>query len=388
LGGYWIKADGLLFETDVVQRWKTWFLDLIADFDRDSPVNGSRKDLLSMVFFCISRYEAYLPFKPDKHGRISLAESVMRFFGDSLTPIVDLIIENIGKYLRPQDPISLIEQRHSVQMISTIDVDFPWLLLHRKWLFKTLFLFKRRRQEPSKGYWEKILKGRVRDPFDQFEYLRQLHEKSGLKPIFFWLNAKKISKYDRTAIYKRNHLSTLIKEVDTWSETGIHPSYFTRERPGRYRAEMAEFKDLIGRDVYMQRTHFLRMKWPESLRIAAGIGITADFSTAFADAPGFPLGTTVPVNFFDLIENKRYDLLIYSTNIMDVTLKQYLGLSPEEAVEKSTRIIRMVKRYKGVFVLLWHNSSLSEINGWSGWKDAYEKILKQGLDELMPNSLP
>jgi len=36
----------------------------------------------------------------------------------------------------------------------------------------------------------------------------------------------------------------------------------------------------------------------------------------------------------------------------------------------------MAKRIRGVFVLLWHNSSFDPLSGWAGWKEVYERVIK------------
>ncbi len=43
---------------------------------------------------------------------------------------------------------------------------------------------------------------------------------------------------------------------------------------------------------------------------------------------------------------------------MDGSLFNYQNLTPEEGFQRIKNIINTVKKYQGVFVLLWHNSSL------------------------------
>ena len=60
---------------------------------------------------------------------------------------------------------------------------------------------------------------------------------------------------------------------------------------------------------------------------------------------------------------------------MDVTLKNYLKLTPQEAIIEAKKHIDWHKKYNGTFVLLWHNTSFNEIEGWKGWEKVYEEIL-------------
>jgi len=47
---------------------------------------------------------------------------------------------------------------------------------------------------------------------------------------------------------------------------------------------------------------------------------------------------------------------------MDGSLFNYQNLTPEEGFQRITGIINTIKEYQGVFVLLWHNSSLDNLS--------------------------
>jgi hypothetical protein len=59
---------------------------------------------------------------------------------------------------------------------------------------------------------------------------------------------------------------------------------------------------------------------------------------------------------------------------MDVTLKNYLKLSPEKALEEIFILIQNTKAVNGTFSTLWHNSSFDE-KEWKGWREVYEKMV-------------
>jgi hypothetical protein len=61
--------------------------------------------------------------------------------------------------------------------------------------------------------------------------------------------------------------------------------------------------------------------------------------------------------------------------LMDGTLKDYLGLTPEEAINRSKLLIDEVKNVNGIFVSLWHNHSINDKGDWAGWKNVYEEIV-------------
>ena len=60
---------------------------------------------------------------------------------------------------------------------------------------------------------------------------------------------------------------------------------------------------------------------------------------------------------------------------MDGTLNQYLKLTPKEGLKEIEYLIRKVKKVDGLYVSLWHNSSLFETHIWKGWRTVYKEML-------------
>ena len=60
---------------------------------------------------------------------------------------------------------------------------------------------------------------------------------------------------------------------------------------------------------------------------------------------------------------------------MDVTLKDYCKLSPEDAIGLSRSFADTIKAVKGEFVSVWHNESFDESGRWKGWRKVYEDLL-------------
>jgi hypothetical protein len=64
---------------------------------------------------------------------------------------------------------------------------------------------------------------------------------------------------------------------------------------------------------------------------------------------------------------------------MDVTMKNYLQMNPDEAWQLIEKLMQEVKNVNGTFVSLWHNESLKDSGQWAGWRKLFELILKTGL---------
>jgi len=109
------------------------------------------------------------------------------------------------------------------------------------------------------------------------------------------------------------------------------------------------------------------------------LGISEDYTMGFASLAGFRAGTCTPFFFFDLSRNRRTKLLIQPFQVMDVTLKNYLQMEPEEAGQLIEELMMEVKKVGGTFISLWHNESLKDSGQWLGWRKIFEQILATGL---------
>ena len=61
---------------------------------------------------------------------------------------------------------------------------------------------------------------------------------------------------------------------------------------------------------------------------------------------------------------------------MDGTLLQYKGLTPEASGELITEIIDETRKAGGLFVSIWHNTSLLENQEGKKWRNTFELMLK------------
>ncbi len=71
---------------------------------------------------------------------------------------------------------------------------------------------------------------------------------------------------------------------------------------------------------------------------------------------------------------------------MDVTLFHYRHLNNSEALESVKYLIHEIKKFKGVFTLLWHNDFFDE-DRFPGIKSFYEALLSYIYSEKPVNEL-
>jgi len=61
---------------------------------------------------------------------------------------------------------------------------------------------------------------------------------------------------------------------------------------------------------------------------------------------------------------------------MDVTLKRYLKLNPEQSLVVIDKLKKTITNVNGTLEFIWHNSSFSAAHGWDGWENTFEYLLK------------
>jgi hypothetical protein len=64
---------------------------------------------------------------------------------------------------------------------------------------------------------------------------------------------------------------------------------------------------------------------------------------------------------------------------MDVTLRDYMKLSPEEAAREIELLMQEVKQVNGTFMSIWHNETLTDTGAWEGYREVFEKMNQLGF---------
>ena len=59
---------------------------------------------------------------------------------------------------------------------------------------------------------------------------------------------------------------------------------------------------------------------------------------------------------------------------MDVSFRMYKKFNIAESIALGQTIKSEVQKHGGELVVLWHNSNLSDMNGWAGWKQVLESL--------------
>lgn len=377
-----IRSSDLLFSREIhMQHLQPMPLgDIKGIFPVFHAQSAMPFDPFAAAFYVVSRYEEYLPFVADHHGRFEARSSALIEMGLLEKPVVNLWAGMLGGMLEQRFP-GLKTSKPAYRFIPTYDIDIAWAYRH-KGFYRTLFsAFSDLARGDRQNFAEriKVLQGLQNDPYDTYDYQLELQRKYNLQPIYFFLFSE-YGPYDKNNPVSNLHFAALIRRLADYAKTGIHPSYNTFTDKSRLKTEISGLAEILHQPVKMSRQHFLRLRLPVTYHNLIDLDITDDYTMGYASAPGFRAGITIPFPYYDLDHDVPTTLTIHPFMIMDGTLRDYLNLGPEAAIEKAIPIIESVKNNGGDMITLWHNESLSDKKRWTGWRKVYEKIIETALE--------
>ena len=374
-------SENILFERGIKYYDLSFieFESLPAFFPVYHKSSGLPFDVFAASFYLVSRYEEYLPYRKDEYGRFSANESIAYQKGFLLKPVVNIWAYHLGNLLSGKFS-GFKFPGHKYQFIPTIDIDAAWSY-RQKGLFRTMggyanSLLKLNFEDIVER--SRVLFGNLSDPFDTFEYQHAIHRKYKLNAIYFILFAE-YGFNDKNIPVRSRQFQTLIKSLADYNKVGIHPSYNSNDYPKKLRQEVESLSNVLNRPITKSRQHFLKILLPTTLRNLINLDITDDYSMGYAAQPGFRAGICSTYKFYDLDLDTETKLNLHPFTYMEGTLKDYLNVSPEKAIEVIELLINEVKAVNGTFISLWHNESLSDMKRWKGWRRVYEEMIKLAL---------
>ncbi len=373
-----IRSSGLLFErgVDSLQLDTVEHKGIKAFFPTYDKTSLFPFDPFSAIFYLVSRYEEYQPFVRDEHGRFTANLSKSAELGFLHKPVVNIWAQELKEIIKSKYPKIQFTER-IYRFFPTYDIDSAYAYLN-KGLVRSLGRYFVDLKDLN---WYDIaartqsIFGNKPDPFDTFDLQIGYQKKYNLKPIYFILFAR-YSRFDKNINIRNKHFKFLVKRLADYATIGIHPSYYSIENPDYLSFETGKLSEVLNQDVSRSRQHFLRLMLPDTYRNLLENDITDDYTMGYAALPGFRAGICSTYSFYDLDREEETKLRIHPFAVMDGTLKDYLNMTPDDAIERIRLLIDEVKKVNGTFISLWHNESLSDLKRWKGWRRVYEELLE------------
>ena len=329
-------------------------------------------DLFSATFYMLSRYEEYLPFTEDEHGRFPYSESIA-YKNDFLeTPIIDEGIETLCTLA------GIPSKNKKFEAILTYDIDVAYKYLGRDFSRTVGSCLKDLLKLDIKTVWSRlqVLSNFKKDPWDVYNGLRKQLGDHSVKSIFFFLLGDRLGN-DRNLDPENQIMQNLVHEISSFTEIGIHPSYASNKSKTKLFGEKERLEFITGKKVTKSRQHYLKLIFPKTYFNLIEAGIVRDYSMGFPDRAGFRAGTCKPFNFYDLKNEAVMKLKIFPITCMEATFIYYEKLPPEKALLKILSLMKTVEHYGGIFISIWHNENLSESGPGKPWKKVHDQMLRQ-----------
>jgi hypothetical protein len=331
-------------------------------------------DLFSAVFYMLSRYEEYHPFAPDAHGRFQGSSSLAGRNGFLRQPVVDIWARYLAGELVKRYPMLTIRHNEYSSLV-TLDVDQPFAYRSRGFLRSMGGLVRGLAgtgARPAERI--KTMKGSRDDPYDSFGWIEEQLHSSGSDALFFFPTGDQ-GEYDHNPPWRDHDYGEIVRKYDSLFGSGIHPSYRSAGRMKTLRTEAERYRTITGHYPEKARQHWLLLRLPETYHSWEEAGITQDYTMGFNDQPGFRAGIARPFPFYDLARERITGITVVPFQVMDGTLRQYMHLDPGTATEVIDELIASTRKVGGLFVSIWHNTSLNEGNGWEGWRQVFQEML-------------
>ena len=328
-------------------------------------------DILSSIFFIISRMEEYYNKDYDEHHRFISSNSILVKLNLEQNPIVDQWCFSLLSQLNAKFNVELTSPRKFYQY-STFDIDnayaFKGKSLSRSVgsFLKDLISFRYYKLKQRLEF----LLGKTKDPYDNYDYILEFLKTNHLKSIFFFLLGD-YAKMDKNINHNHPYIINLIRSISKNHLIGIHPSYKSFNNLETLKMEISRLDQITSKTI-ISRFHFLKFTLPKSYQILLKSGIKQDYSMGFSDRIGFRAGTCTPFYFYDLENECITDLKIFPFAYMDGVLNDKLKFTPEYSSKLISKIKQEVKKVNGTFSAVWHNESLSNQDRWKRWRSVFE----------------
>ena len=330
-------------------------------------------DYFSMVFYLLSRYEEYIYPETDEHGRWISTQSAADQHGFIRQPILDLWLIYIEGIIETKTPYRF-DRNRPINYVPTIDIDIPYAYKNKQWrnlagFVRDTILVDKIKVSARMSYMRDHI-----DPYDTYEYLLEQLQPYTESRFFFLCKYQK--PFDENHLIQKKEFRQLVERIAQSHPIGIHPSYTSNSDAPAIAAESKILAAITDQSITASRQHFLRMSMPQTYQALIKAGITSDHSMMYADQLGFRASTCHPFQWYDLSQERTTELTIHSPCLMDVTLKNYLKLTPEESRAVIDELKKTISAVNGTLEFIWHNSSFSAAHGWDGWQETFEYLLK------------
>ncbi len=355
-------------------------------------------DLLKSAFYLLSGYQESIIKERDIHNRFPYEDSIQNKMDFANIPLVNYYFEWISIGIERfceinQIPFKKKQIFKPFALNLTHDVDQVDYHTFKRVLYKIKEFFGAVEPTTTKS---KIIKQIIKtscellrfnkkeNPSWDFDYLISMEKKYNFHSSYYFLT-RDLKNQDSDYLFSESRLRELFSKLLSENcEIGIHGTVRSAKDSGQLRRILNSLEENAGTKIMGIRQHRLIYYVPDTLIIQKEAGLVYDTGLGFAEHEGFRNSYCMPYKIFDLDRDQMLDYWEIPLNVMDVTLFYYRQLNAGQILEPVKKILAEVKKFNGVFTLLWHNGFYDE-DRFPGVPETYKRILDLIASES-PNS--
>jgi hypothetical protein len=346
-------------------------------------------DIIAATFFMLTRYEEAVRETRDEFGRFPARASLAYQENFLNCPIVNEYIELLWSWIHSLAPEIrrkplwspnkefAVCLTHDVDEISRYSLSRANLSTAATKALSREPLAKRVRWACSLAWsYLKFLLHLERDPYDTIDYILKVEGKYHFKSSFYFM-ACRPGAPDMAYSVNEPKVANIIRKIeDVGGEVGLHGSYDSYNDAEKMAEEKNRLDGVVINANYGCRQHYLRWKTPDTWEVQSKAGLLYDTTLGFPDNVGFRCGICLPFQPFDIVANRVIDIWELPLVVMERSFSypDYQSFSFEEGYREIVKCIDTVKKFNGVFVLLWHNSFFPSAD-WMSRKETFEAVL-------------
>jgi hypothetical protein len=374
------NKEDIVPEKVVWKEWKGQKIPFCFDVDDKKEIITKpdnqiiiNYDIIASSFYFLSGWNELVNSQKDDFGRVAYDHSIIKKLNICLIPVVNYYFDILNEAMvmktgRDGKKNSWSGSDFGVALTHDIDAcNSAWLEgsfseLKKKHFFSIpLLLFKRLFRQ---------------DDWFNFKLISDIENKYNASSSFYFLPQKGKSGKWKNADYNignKNIQKAILFLKNRGHDIGVHGSFGTHNNTNKL---IAEINKINIKDIFGNRFHFLMFDAEKSVEVLEKSGIKYDTSLGFAEHIGFRRGTCFPFYLYNFKKDCSSMVIEIPLIVMDSTLQnpKYMGISQTESLKSVFSIIEEIKKFNGVFTILWHNTFFSDYK-YTGWREIYIKIL-------------
>ena len=309
---FFVAANGLLIEQGInpvdisVFEWEG-----MPAFFASSEKSQFPFDFFAASFYLMTRYEEYMPYTTDDLGRFKSEQSLAYKYNFLDLPLIDMWFNHfVAVWTNFFELPSFSQQLNTAELV----VEIPQLYAYKyKTLFRSFFEGLYNLGSLKFAMTFDRLMGVLRfreDPLVGLIEQMEAFRSTTVSFRFFALYAT-LGVHDKSlSVFSKKHQQDL-KSLSDYAPTAPLASFESTQKKQQLKQDINRFSGLIHRPIKAIRQHKLVLRFPDTYRAYASLGIKHDYSMQYSDISGFRASTAHPFRFFDLGEEQETPLTIH-----------------------------------------------------------------------------